>query len=141
VRRLNPHTGVAVALAVLSMTCGPGDEVASGPLNGCDPASALDRRGEAEVEIRFGELSAYRYEPSCLWVDAGTRVRFVGDFAVHPLAPGAVRGGALELDPDGPIRETSTGDEATFHMAEVGRFGYFCNTHLGEGMTGAVFVE
>lgn len=128
---------LANALA-LCLACG-GD--APGPVNGCDPLVALDRRGEAEVEVRFGDLNAYRYEPRCIRVDVGTRIRFVGDFAVHPLAPGAVRNGALELDADGPIRETRSGGEATFPMAEAGAFGYFCNTHLGEGMTGAVFVE
>jgi plastocyanin len=110
-------------------------------VNGCDPASARDATGQAEVEISFGGVHGYNYVPACLRVSAGTRVLFRGPFDVHPLGPGALVDGRIEPEPASPLRETAEGDVATFLLSEPGAYGFFCHMHVVEGMAGAVFVE
>ena len=60
--------------------------------NGCEPDAAVDRSADDEVEILFGDMLGYRYEPNCVAVRVGTQLRFRGEFAVHPLEPGTVVG-------------------------------------------------
>ena len=40
-----------------------------------------------------------------------------------------------------PIRQTTSGQLATFHFPNAGTFGYFCENHYTLGMYGAVYVE
>ena len=110
-------------------------------MNGCEPASARDATGAAEVEIAFGGVHGYHYEPACLRVSAGTRLRFRGPFEVHPLGAGALVDGRIETAAASPFGETAAGEEATFLLAEPGTYGFFCHMHVVEGMAGAVFVE
>lgn len=110
-------------------------------VNGCDRASAGDERGVAELEIGFGGAHGYNYEPACVRVSRGTRLRFRGPFGVHPLGVGALVDGRIEPDPASPLRETAEGEEASFLLPEPGAYGFFCHMHVGEGMAGAVFVE
>ena len=111
------------------------------PVNGCDPAAAVDATGRSHVEIGFGGVHGYDYAPACLRVTAGTELRFAGPFEIHPLGAGRYRDGRLEADGDGPIRETQRGREASFVAEAPGAWGFFCQYHAGEGMAGAVFVE
>ena len=138
--------GVGMALVLASLGCdaperGSSEAAANRILNGCDRASAVDARQAAEVEIHFGDLQAYTYEPRCVRVRAGAKLRFTGDFLVHPLAPGRVVEGLPPAHADNPIQETNVGLEKHFVASTRGSFGYYCNVHLAEGMMGAVFVE
>ena len=151
-----PSSAVLVLLAATLAACGveeprqpaapskpaPGDpSPVSRSLNGCDPDSATNRTGMAEVEIRFGEEIGYSYEPNCVRVSAGTRLTFVGHFVAHPLAVGELA--AVVTDPDraSPLRDTESGEVATFVMDLPGSYPYLCNLHAWDGMMGAVFVE
>jgi plastocyanin len=126
----------ALVLLVLA-ACSSGGE----RINECERASALDRRGDSEVEIRFGGVSGERYDPACLRVRVGAGVRFVGRFDAHPLSPGRLAGDRLEDAVHDVIQPVEQGREATFIMSERGAHGYFCDTHVDSGMLGAIFVE
>ena len=114
---------------------------APGLVNGCDRASAVSQTGKDEVEIGFGGPFGYRYEPSCIAVSVGCAVKFVGNFAAHPLAPGTINGSEVAVDERNPILPTVAGGEALFVAPEPGMYGYYCDKHVGEAMIGAVFVE
>ena len=110
-------------------------------LNGCDQLSAVDATGKSEVEIRFGGHLGYAYHPDCAAVSSGTIVTFVGNFGAHPLVAGRQDGGEVIPDDASPLRSTVSGTEAKFLMAETGPHGYYCDSHVADGMAGAIFVE
>ena len=145
-RRARSIRALSIALSIGCLACGEPDgssedaEVIAS-VNGCDRATAVDARGEAEVEIRFGDLLGYAYEPRCVVVGVGTEIHFRGDYLSHPVAPGRVVEGLPPPHADNPIRETNAGSLASFTASAAGSFGYYCNVHLAEGMMGAVFVE
>jgi plastocyanin len=88
----------------------------------------------------IASTASLSYMPRCLKVKAGTAVKFTGDFSMHPLKPSAKRGSTT----DNPIKDTSTGMEATFTFAKAGYYAYFCNFHGpgddGSFMAGVVWV-
>jgi plastocyanin len=81
------------------------------------------------------------YSPKCVKVAKGGTVKFAMDFSVHPLKPSANRGDTT----DNPIKDTSTGMEATFTFPKAGFFGFFCNIHGmaddGKNMNGVIWVQ
>ncbi len=113
----------------------------AGLVNGCNREDTPLSRDREEVEIHFGGLIGYAYEPACLRVRAGTRVRFVGPFDAHPLAAGRVYDEEVVPDSESPFESTWEGESATFLMLATGDLGYYCDQHTFEGMFGAVFVE
>ncbi len=142
--------GAATGLLLTALAaCGGGRPVeeSTGPepssplVNGCLAATATDARGRPEVEIRFGGMTAYAYDPACVTVSTGTRLTFVGDFVTHPLAPGRIVRGMPAPLGETPIRQTETGERASFDVTRPGAYGFFCDIHVAEGMMGAVFVE
>jgi len=107
-------------------------------VNGCDPATAVDKRGELNVPITFPGLA---YDPPCLRVMEGTNVTFSGDFAMHPLVGGKVAGTTPTPDPMSPIPMTSSGMSVTVTFVKAGDYGYYCSKHFASNMTGAVYVD
>jgi plastocyanin len=107
-------------------------------VNDCDPATAVDHTADAVTTINTVGLA---YDPPCIKIAAGGSVKFVSDFAAHPLVGGVVEGGAKAPDAASPVTSTNTGTEATFVFASAGSFGYYCDFHALGGMVGAVFVE
>lgn len=108
------------------------------PVNGCDPATAVDMTGMAEVTIN---QVALKYEPPCVKVSAGTSVKFVANFEQHPLIGGTVADGAATPDAASPINETTTGSEASFTIATAGTYPYYCTFHALSGMVGAIYAQ
>jgi plastocyanin len=109
-------------------------------LNGCDPVTALDKTGQANVAIAFGGALGDSYSPSCIKVSVGTKVTFNGDFSSHPF-----QGGDVDAVPPaattGPFAAgVSSGMTATFTMSSAGSFGFYCQFHE-PSMAGTVFVQ
>jgi plastocyanin len=126
----------ALVLAAL-FACDSGGE----RVNECERDSALDRRSDDLVEIRFGGAEGERYDPSCVRVRVGTRVRFVGRFDAHPLSPGRWVDDLPEAPLHAVIQPVGEGREATFIVSEPGAHGYLCDSHVDSGMLGAIFAE
>ena len=80
-----------------------------------------------------------KYTPKCLKVKAGASVKFAGNFAGHPISP-SKRGDQT----DNPIKETTTGTDASFTFAKPGFFAFYCKFHGfqddGKNMAGVVWV-
>jgi plastocyanin len=110
-------------------------------VNGCNRAETPLTSDREVVDIHFGGLIGFAYEPACLRIRAGTRVRFVGPFATHPLAAGRVFEEEVVVDPESPFKSTWEGETAAFMMLKTGDVAYYCDEHAFEGMFGAVFVE
>jgi plastocyanin len=111
---------------------------ASMPIHGCTPEDAEDQTGKADVTVTVAD---FKYTPACLKVSKGTSVKFSVDFLVHPTIGGDFTDGVATPDPASPIKETKTGTEATFVLADAGTYPYYCNTHASIGMVGVVYVE
>jgi plastocyanin len=124
------------------------DGVCSTPplINGCDPATALDMTGQPNVTVVFGGAVGLTYSPKCIKVSAGTQVTFNGTFGSHPLVAGEVVGTTKVPAAPGtsPLPTNAgglgTGTTATFTMAPIGNYPYYCNPHAPIGMNGAIFV-
>jgi len=112
-------------------------------LNGCAAEDFVTTRlASRSATVRFGHEAGHNYRPRCLRVSLGSRIRFEGPFDAHPLAPGRVEAG-IPIDEDtarGPVSEVLGGQSAEFVAATPGRFGYYCDSHVVEGMMGAIEV-
>src|SRR4051812_502087 len=61
-------------------------------INGCDPATAADHTGDANVDITFpNSTTDYTYAPACIKIKKGGTVTWKGDFSAHPLSAGTVK--------------------------------------------------
>lgn len=137
----------------LVLGCGPGEVVVERTawpqvaaalegeppaLNGCSESDYVVLH-ESLVVIRFGAEFGHNYSPACLRVAAGTRIRFEGPMGMHPVEPGRVVD-SIPLDAAGPVPSVASGNSADFVARGVGKFGYFCDIHVAEGMMGAIDV-
>lgn len=155
----SPPAAVALALcALLAFTsCDSGtpaarartSEVASAAptmvrqpsaLHGCDPLTA-EAPGVDEVTVDFGGAVDLRYRPRCLTIEVGDAVRFLGDFALHPMAGGAILEGAPVRDPRSPLPYANAGEEAVFRADRPGVYPYYCQVHWIVGMNGVIYVR
>jgi plastocyanin len=110
-------------------------------VNGCNPLTAQDHTSESQVTVSF-QGGGNVYTPACIRISAGTTVDFVGNFAPHPLEGGKVIQSVIDYDPSSPFSPaTTSGSSKAFVMPNVGLFPYYCITHAGGGMFGAVWVE
>jgi len=95
-------------------------------VNGCDAASAVDRRGETAVTIT--DIDAWGDPHSaCIVVSQGTAVTWQGNFDTHPLV-----GGTSPVTSQGsPITEADASGTAdvTVTFNAGGLFPYFCDNH------------
>ena len=121
--------------------CATSPLIATEVVNGCELATATRYTSTSEVEIRFGGHLGNEYVPKCIKVSPGTRLRFRGNFLIHPLASGRFASGQFEAEPKSPVQRTGTGEEVSFVFSERGAFGFMCYVHVVNGMMGAVFVE
>jgi plastocyanin len=84
---------------------------------------------------------SFLFSPKCVKVKKGASVKFAMDFTMHPLKPSAKRGDTA----NNPIKETTTGNEASFTFDKTGFFAFFCNFHGpgdgGTGMVGVIWVQ
>lgn len=107
-------------------------------INGCVQATAFDLTGMDPAIVQFVGLS---YDPACIRVKVGSKVRFDGSFGLHPLQGGEVKNGVPTPDATSPITLTNMGMTATFTMTTAGTYPYYCTSHAASGMKGAIFVE
>ena len=117
---------------------------ALGTVNGCAPGDFVPAGSAAKVQ--YGDPIGLAFSPKCLGIAAGQSVTFFGDttqgstFFVHPLRPGGANGS----DPGAagnPIVAQSGGSTYTVTFPAAGTYGYFCLSHEGMGMYGAVQVK
>ena len=119
---------------------GGGGDGGNGGVHGCLPANAVDRTGLATVLIN--DVSVWQIpHTACVRVDAGTVVRWEGNFALHPL----VGGEQPTEDATSPIAGHTVMNDGTTDFVEVtfpngGDYPYFCDNHAAS-MNGVVFVE
>jgi len=121
-----------------------GDGAASG-INGCDPASYVDRRDVSADRTVSGpdDSTPGRYDPPCIRIRTGELVRFNtsaffytdGDYWVaHPLE-------AYGGDPGSPISAPASGSSDQYtSFSSPGTFGFRCRKHPDQER-GAVVVE
>lgn len=107
-------------------------------LNGCTENDYVVSSDSPAV-IRFGHEWGHNYLPACLRVETGTRIRFEGPLLSHPVQPGRIVG-SIPINSDGPVQGTGIGDFVEFVATTPGKFGYFCDLHVAEGMMGAIEV-
>ncbi|MDZ7700802.1 MAG: halocyanin domain-containing protein [Halobacteriales archaeon] len=99
-----------------------------------------DRRGEDEVTVGVGTEGNgdfFAFEPSALWIDPGTTVKFewTGKGGGHNVVS---QDGPADLDSGDPVSEAGVNYEYTFE--ESGINTYYCLPHLGLGMKGGIAV-
>jgi plastocyanin len=134
--------GCAKAADCTTAICTDG---ACAQINGCDLSNAQDFTNVSSVSIAFGGLLGIIYKPKCIKVSEGTLVTFNGSFLGHPLVAGEVQGNVeipaqagttpLPLSPG-----LNSGSTATFTMAPIGTYPYYCLPHGTFGMNGTIFV-
>ena len=137
---------ICAVAAIASGACGPEqaepglDAHASRTLNDCAPAAFVEVADARGIRVAFGGEIGHNYSPRCLRVGIGAAIRFEGPFETHPLVPGRVEDAIPVDDEGGPIRAVRAGHVAEFVAREPGRFGFYCDDHVAEGMMGALEV-
>lgn len=110
-------------------------------INGCDPATAVDDTGMANVDIAFGGANGFAYVPPCIKIKSGATVTWNGSFVSHPLQGGTIKNGIPTPDNNGPIKPTNSGSTVKFGFPQAGVFPFYCAFHGPGGMMGTVFVQ
>ena len=136
-----------VALAVMAGCSASSMSPAPGTVNGCAAGDFVTAAADAgTAQVRYGDPFGLVFSPNCMSIAAGQSVTFFGDttqgsnFSVHPLRPG----GADGTDPGtggNPIVAQNSGSSYTVVFRTPGTYGFFCQTHQGMGMYGAVQVK
>jgi plastocyanin len=115
-------------------------------VHGCTVANSADfldmvtASQTAPITIDFGGALGSAYSPRCVKVTMGTKIRFVGAFASHPLR-GGLADGTEQPASTGPFTTaTNSGTSHDFVMDDCAAYPYFCDNHGLSGMTGAVIV-
>ncbi len=107
-------------------------------LNNCVADTAIDLTAAgANRTIMF---ASFLYAPPCVMIRAGQSLTWSGDFALHPLAAGAIVADAPMAQPGNPIPTTASGTTLTVTFPAIGDWGYYCASHFGANMKGAVYV-
>ncbi len=132
------------ALLASISACGDDAPPASGSaLNGCTDALFVDRTATgADRTVTFGTgAAAFAYAPKCITVAAGQSVTFMGDFSVHPIAPGTSPAAPDAGTAGNPIPRAATGSMTQVTFPTAGTYPYYCVFHYAGGMAGAVRVR
>jgi len=113
------------------------------PLNGCDPATAVDLTKMNNVTISFGGALGNVYSPACILISGNpplTTITFQGDFATNPLQGGEVLGGVETPATMPPLSGAVT--SGTTYSFPVGPMavGFYSIPNGTSGMKGAIFV-
>lgn len=142
----SPRPGIAPAglllLALLALAAIPAPAAAGGgPVNGCTVATATNWL-ETGPMGRVIDFACCSYTPPCVKIQPGRTVRWLGDFAFHPLRPGLVVAGTTQAQPGNPIPSLDAGtNSGQITFPEAGAWGFYCNFHwLTGAMYGTVFV-
>jgi len=126
-------------LAVAVLAFGLPASMRAQTINFCDLRSpAVTNWLDVAPAQRVIAFQCCEYVPRCSKIDAGQSVTFSGDFGAHPLVPGLVKGGGMQMG--NPIPSVSSGNdpvEVTF--PEAGAWGFYCDFHE-PAMSGAVLV-
>jgi plastocyanin len=115
-------------------------------VNGCTIANSTDFTGmvtasqSAPITINF-PIGGNNYSPRCIKVTMGTKIRFEGTFANHPLVGGLITAGAEHPVSAGPFTpRTDSGTSKDIVMDDCAAYPFYCDNHGGGGMNGAVIV-
>lgn len=88
--------------------------------------------GDDVVEIHL--TAGNRFSPSSVTITPGTTVRWINDTGTfHTITPD-------EHSEWSRVEMTTEGQEFSHTFENLGDFDYFCEPHLGEGMTGSITV-
>jgi len=91
--------------------------------------SAPVQRAEQTTTVEFGGVLGFAYSPQHSFILPGDAIRWLGDFAAHPL-----------VSDDGLWQQVGNGAEFTFTFNQPGRYAYHCFFHGSLGMNGSVTV-
>lgn len=91
--------------------------------------TALARRTSQITTVAFGGALGNAYTPQDSFILPGDAIRWMGDFAAHPL-----------VSDDGLWQRVSDGAEFTFTFDLPGKHDFHCFIHGSSGMTGTVTV-
>lgn len=92
------------------------------------------RQGTVEVDVGPGTV----YSPASLLIEQGTTVRWVWRGDNHNVS---VTEQPPDADWDGHTPIEDTGFEYEFEFTVPGTYGYICEPHVRQGMTGDVTVQ
>jgi plastocyanin len=102
----------------------------------CTASSAEDHLNETMVTIQVAPMGLV-YSPACIRIKQGTTVTWTGSSSLHPLEGSMTEGTQPNWIPSGPLTDSSI----VLKFDQVGSYGYQCQNHGADGMTGAIFVE
>jgi plastocyanin len=93
-----------------------------------DLAASAQRTAQTTT-VNFGGALGFSYSPEDSFILPGDTIRWLGDFAAHPL-----------VSDDALWQQISNGSEFSYAFNEPGRYGFHCFFHGSFGMTGTVTV-
>ncbi len=93
-----------------------------------DLAKPAGRTAQTSI-INFGGALGFTYSPQDSFILPGDTIRWIGDFAAHPL-----------VSDDALWQQVSTGSEFSYTFNDPGRYGFHCFFHSSFGMVGTVTV-
>jgi len=121
--------GLFIALGFMLVSCAYTSSLLA-QVHGCTLETATDRRGEAQVQFTWTNPHS-----SCIIVSPGTKVTWVGNFTMHPLAGGV----SPTTDAGNPI-SSAAANQGSVTLNALGDYPYFCEIHVNL-MRGVVYVR
>jgi plastocyanin len=91
--------------------------------------TAFAQRAAEITPVEFGGALGFAYSPQHAFILPGDTIRWLGDFAMHPL-----------VSDDGLWQQVASGTEFNFTFDQPGRYEYHCASHDELGMNGSVTV-
>ena len=91
--------------------------------------AAPAQRAVQTMTVNFGGALGFTYSPQDSFILPGDTIRWMGDFAAHPL-----------VSDDALWQQVSTGSEFSYTFNDPGRYGFHCFFHSSFGMIGTVTV-
>ena len=91
--------------------------------------TAPDQRATQITTVAFGGDLGFAYSPQNSFILPGDAMRWLGDFAAHPL-----------VSDDGLWGQVNEGSEFTFTFNQPGKYAFHCFIHGSMGMNGTVTV-
>ena len=91
--------------------------------------TAFAQRSAETTTVEFGGALGFAYSPQHTFILPGDTIRWLGDFAAHPL-----------ISDDGLWQQVGNGTEFSFTFNQPGVYNYHCFFHGASGMNGTVTV-
>jgi len=101
----------------------------AGHLHNTHKLTAPAQRTAQTTTVEFGGVLGFAYSPQDSFILPGDTIRWLGDFAAHPL-----------VSDDGLWQQVGNGTEFTFTFNQPGGYAYHCFFHGSMGMNGTVTV-